>query len=201
MWIDPNNGDRMAVAGDGGIAISQNRGKSWLRTYLPIAQLYHVTTDNNVPYNLLTNRQDGPSMKGPSRTRSGNWFGSSVIQSGMWREIGGGESGFATADPKDPDIIWSSASGYGPLGGIVTRYNENTKQYRQLEVWPELSAGSHASLLKYRFQWTFPLLISPHDNKTVYVTSQHVHRTTNDAQTWEVISPDLSLNDKKKQGF
>ena len=68
----------MAVAGDGGIAISQNRGKSWLRTYLPIAQLYHVTTDNNVPYNLLTNRQDGPSMKGPSRTRSGNWFGSSV---------------------------------------------------------------------------------------------------------------------------
>ena len=65
MWIDPNNGDRMAVAGDGGIAISQNRGKSWLRTYLPIAQLYHVTTDNNVPYNLLTNRQDGPSMKGP----------------------------------------------------------------------------------------------------------------------------------------
>ncbi|MEC8221948.1 MAG: sialidase, partial [Bacteroidota bacterium] len=162
---------------------------------------YHVTTDNNVPYNLLTNRQDGPSMKGPSRTRSGNWFGSSVIQSGMWREIGGGESGFATADPKDPDIIWSSASGYGPLGGIVTRYNENTKQYRQLEVWPELSAGSHASLLKYRFQWTFPLLISPHDNKTVYVTSQHVHRTTNDGQTWEVISPDLSLNDKKMQGF
>ena len=201
MWIDPNNGDRMAVAGDGGIAISQNRGKSWLRTYLPIAQLYHVTTDNNVPYNLLTNRQDGPSMKGPSRTRSGNWFGSSVIQSGMWREIGGGESGFATADPKDPDIIWSSASGYGPLGGIVTRYNENTKQYRQLEVWPELSAGSHASLLKYRFQWTFPLLISPHDNKTVYVTSQHVHRTTNDGQTWEVISPDLSLNDKEMQGF
>ena len=201
MWIDPNNGDRMAVAGDGGIAISQNRGKTWHRTFLPIAQLYHVTTDNNIPYNVLTNRQDGPSMKGPSRTRSANWFGPGMIQSGMWRTIGGGESGFATADPKDPDIIWSSASGYGPLGGIVTRYNENTNQFRQLEVWPELSAGSHASLLKYRFQWTFPLLISPHDNKTIYVTSQYVHRTTNDGQTWEVISPDLSLNDKNMQGF
>ncbi len=201
MWIDPHNGDRMAVAGDGGISISQNRGKSWHRTFLPIAQLYHVTTDNNVPYNVLTNRQDGPSMKGPSRSRTGNWFGPGMIQSGMWREIGGGESGFATADPKNPDIIWSSASGYGPLGGIVTRYNENTKQYRQLEVWPEFTAGSHASLLKYRFQWTFPVLISPHDNKTIYVTSQHVHRTTNDGQTWEVISPDLSLNDKSMQGF
>ena len=201
MWIDPNNGDRMAVAGDGGISISHNRGKTWHRTFLPIAQLYHVTTDNNIPYNVLTNRQDGPSMKGPSRTRSANWFGPGMIQSGMWRSIGGGESGFATADPKDPDIIWSSASGYGPLGGIVTRYNEKTNQYRQLEVWPELTSGSYASLLKYRFQWTFPLLISPHDNKTIYVTSQYVHRTTNDGQTWEVISPDLSLNDKGMQGF
>lgn len=201
MWIDPNNGDRMAVAGDGGISISQNRGKSWLRSFLPVAQLYHVTTDNHIPYHVLTNRQDGPSMKGPSRSRTTSRFGAGMIQSGMWRTIGGGESGFATADPKDPDIIWSSASGYGPLGGIVTRYNENTHQYRQLEVWPEFAAGSHASLLKYRFQWTFPLLISPHDNKTVYVTSQFVHKTTNDGQTWKVISPDLTLNDKSMQGF
>ena len=201
MWIDPNNGNRMAVAGDGGISISQNRGKSWHRTFLPIAQLYHVTTDNNIPYNVLTNRQDGPSMKGPSRSRTGNWFGPGMIQSGMWRSVGGGESGFATADPKDPDVVWSSASGYGPLGGIVTRYNEKNNQFRQLEVWPEFTAGSHAALLKYRFQWTFPLLISPHDNKTIYVTSQHVHRTTNDGQSWDVISPDLSLNDKSMQGF
>jgi len=191
----------MAVAGDGGISISQNRGKSWLRTFLPIAQLYHVTTDNNVPYNVLTNRQDGPSMKGPSRSRTGNWFGPGMIQSGMWRAVGGGESGFATADPKNPDIVWSSASGFGPLGGIVTRYDEKTKQFRQLEVWPEFTAGSHASLLKYRFQWTFPLLISPHDNKTIYVTSQYVHKTTNDGQSWDVISPDLSLDDEKMQGF
>ena len=201
MWIDPFDGNRMAVAGDGGISISQNRGKSWLKTLLPIAQLYHVTTDNSIPYNLLTNRQDGPSMKGPSRSNMENWWHSGMIQSGLWREVGGGESGFATPDPKNPDIVWSSASGSGSLGGIVTRYNEKTKQYRQLEVWPEYAAGSYASMLKYRFQWTFPLLISPHDNKTVYVTSQHVHKTTNDGQSWEVISPDLTMNDKKMQGF
>ena len=140
-------------------------------------------------------------MKGPSRSRTENWWHSGMIQSGMWREIGGGESGFATPDPVNPDIVWSSASGSGSLGGIVTRYNEKTKQYRQLEVWPEYAAGSYASLLKYRFQWTFPLLISPHDNKTIYVTSQHVHKTTNDGQSWEIISPDLTLNDKKMQGF
>ena len=140
-------------------------------------------------------------MKGPSRSNMENWWHSGMIQSGLWREVGGGESGFATPDPKNPDIVWSSASGSGSLGGIVTRYNEKTKQYRQLEVWPEYAAGSYASLLKYRFQWTFPLLISPHDNKTVYVTSQHVHKTTNDGQSWEVISPDLTMNDKKMQGF
>ena len=90
MWIDPFDGNRMAVAGDGGISISQNRGMSWLKTFLPVAQLYHVTTDNSIPYNLLTNRQDGPSMKGPSRSNMENWWHTGMIQSGLWREVGGG---------------------------------------------------------------------------------------------------------------
>lgn len=201
MWIDPTDGNRMVVVGDGGVSISQNRGVSWFRNFLPVAQLYHVTTDNNIPYNVLTNRQDGPSMKGPSNSRTAGIFGPGMIQSGMWRDVGGGESGFATPDPTDPDVVWSSASGFGPLGGIVTRYNEKYKQYRQVEVWPELAAGTPARDLKYRFQWTFPLLISPHDHNTIYVTSQHVHRTTNGGQTWEEISPDLTLNEKDKQGF
>ncbi len=201
MWIDPTDGNRMIVVGDGGLSISQNRGKNWDRTQLGVAQLYHVTTDNAIPYNVLTNRQDGPAMRGPSNTRTGGFFGAGMIPTGAWRDIGGGESGFATPDPTNPDIVWSSASGMGPLGGIVTRYNVNTGQYRQVEVWPEFPVGHPASDAKFRFQWTFPLLISPHDNNTVYVTSQHVHRTTNKGQTWEVISPDLTLNDKSKQGF
>ena len=89
----------------------------------------------------------------------------------------------------------------GALGGVVVRYNEKTGQFRQVEVWPELTAGMPAADVKYRFQWTFPLLISPHDNNTVYVASQYVHRTTNGGQTWELASPDLSLNDASKQQF
>jgi photosystem II stability/assembly factor-like uncharacterized protein len=199
MWIDPTDGNRMVVAGDGGISISKNRGKSWFRIQLPVAQLYHVTTDNNIPYNVITNRQDGPSMRGPSRTNTGGFFGSGMIPTGAWRDVGGGESGFATADPKNPDIVWSSASGFGALGGVVTRFNVKSGQYRQVEVWPEFTAGHTAEEVKYRFQWTFPLLISPHDNNTIYVTSQVVHRTTNGGQTWEVISPDLTMNDQSKQ--
>lgn len=199
MWIDPTNANRMIVAGDGGVSISKNRTKTWMRIQLPVAQLYHVTTDNAVPYNVLTNRQDGPAMRGPSRSRINGFFGAGVIATGMWHDVGGGESGFATPDPKDENIVWSSASGYGALGGVVTRFNEKTRQFRHVEVWPELTTGHPADQVKYRFQWTFPLLISPHDNKTIYVTSQVVHRTTNDGQTWEVISPDLTLNDKSKQ--
>ena len=200
MWVDPSNGNRQIVVGDGGLSISHNRGKSWHRVQLPVAQLYHVTTDTEVPYNVLTNRQDGPSMKGPSRSRMQSFFGG-FIPTGMWHDVGGGESGFATADPSDPNIVWSSASGYGALGGVVTRYNEQTRQFRQVEVWPEYTAGMPAEDVKYRFQWTFPLLISPHDNNTVYVASQYVHRTTNGGQSWEIVSPDLSLNDLSKQQF
>jgi photosystem II stability/assembly factor-like uncharacterized protein len=195
MWIDPTNGDRMIVGNDGGTAISVNRGKTWHRVQLPIAQMYHVTADNAIPYNVMGNRQDGPSSRGPSNSRSGG-----SIPRGMWHSVGGGESGFATPDPEDPNIIWSSASGAGARGGIVVRYNERNRQFRQVEVWPETTGGWPAAELKYRFQWTFPLLISPHDRNTVFVTSQHVHRTTNDGQSWEVISPDLTTNDKSKQG-
>ncbi|UCC84264.1 MAG: sialidase [Gemmatimonadota bacterium] len=200
MWIDPTNGDRMVVAHDGGVSISENRGDSWLRIQLPVAQMYHVTVDNNVPYYVYGNRQDGPSVRGPSNSRIGGFFGG-VIPRGMWHSVGGGESGFATPDPVDPNIIWSSASGSGARGGIVVRYDERTRQFRNVEVWPESTGGWPARDLRYRFQWTFPLLISPHDNNTVYVTSQHVHRTANGGQSWEVISPDLTTNDTTKMGI
>jgi photosystem II stability/assembly factor-like uncharacterized protein len=200
MWIDPTNGNRQAVAGDGGISISHNRGKSWFRVQLPVAQLYHVTVDNQVPYNVYANRQDGPSAKGPSRFYTGS-YPDVGIPRGEWHDVGGGESGFATPDPVDPNIVWSSASGSGAGGGIVVKYNEKIRQFRQIEVWPEATFGSPAKDVKYRFQWTFPLLISPHDRNTVYVTSQHVHKTTNGGQTWTLASPDLTTNDKSKQNI
>ena len=118
----------------------------------------------------------------------------------MWHHVGGGESGFATPDPVDPNIVWSSASGSGMVGGIVVRYEEDRRQYRAIEVWPEQSRGA-ASGVRYRFVWDAPILISPHDHNTVYVGSQHVHRTQNGGQSWEPISPDLTLNDGSRMGF
>ncbi len=200
LWIDPTDANRHAVAGDGGVSISHNRGKTWFRIQLPVAQLYHVTVDNKIPYNVYANRQDGPSSRLPSRY-NGTDFHFSGIPRGEWLDVGGGESGFATPDPVDPSIIWSSASGSGAGGGIVVRFNEKNRQFRQVEVWPEATFGSPAKDVKYRFQWTFPLLISPHDRNTVYVTSQNVHRKTNGGQSWEIVSPDLTLNDKSKQGI
>lgn len=200
LWIDPTDANRHVVAGDGGVSISHNRGKTWFRIQLPVAQLYHVTVDNKIPYNVYANRQDGPSSRGPSRYY-GTDFHFSGIPRGEWLDIGGGESGFATPDPVDPNLVWSSASGSGAGGGIVVRFNEKNRQFRQVEVWPEATFGSPAKDVKYRFQWTFPLLISPHDRNTLYVTSQNVHKTTNGGQSWEVISPDLTTNDKSKQGI
>ena len=115
----------------------------------------------------------------------------------MWHHVGRGESGWVTPDPTDPNVVWSSASGSGMVGGIVVRYEEDRRQYRSVEVWPEQSRGA-ASGVRYRFVWDAPLHISPHDHNTVYVGSQHVHRTRNGGQSWEVISPDLTRNDSAK---
>ena len=195
MWIDPTNPGRMVVGNDGGFSLSPNRGRSWQRIRLPNAQMYHVTVDNQIPYYVYGNKQDGPSYRGPSNSRMGGG-----IPRSQWHTVAGGESGWATPDPVDPNLIWSSASGSGAVGGIVAIYEESRRQARNVEVWPDQSHGPPANL-KYRFNWTFPLTISPHDRNTVYVGSQHVHRTTNRGQSWEVISPDLSTNDKSRQQF
>ena len=193
MWIDPRNANRMTVGHDGGISISTNRGKTWLQVQLPIAQIYHVTTDTRVPYYVYGNMQDGPSSRGPSNSRAGQ------IARGMWHSVGGGESGWATPDPENPDLIWSTASGFGSVGGIVSRYDVKTGIANNVEVWPMATFGWPAADLKYRFVWTFPLTISPHDNNKVYVGSQHVHVTTDAGRTWREISPDLTKNDKSRQ--
>ncbi|MEK6629664.1 MAG: sialidase, partial [Acidobacteriota bacterium] len=199
MWIDPTNADRMIVAHDQGLSISINRGRTWFRQRLNNAQMYHVTVDNEIPYNVLGNKQDEPSYRGPSNSRLGGFVGDGVIPRGMWHSVGGGESGWATPDPTDSNLIWSTASGSGMVGGIVVRFEEKRRQFRNVEVWPDQSNGP-AEGVKYRFVWDSPLQISPHDHNTLYVGSQHVHRTTDGGQSWQVISPDLTLNDRSRMG-
>ncbi|MBK6488299.1 MAG: hypothetical protein IPF98_15880 [Gemmatimonadetes bacterium] len=199
IWIDPGNADRQIVAHDQGLSITQNRGRSWFRQRLANAQIYHVTVDNEIPYNVLGNKQDEPSYRGPSNSRVQGFGGDGGIPRGMWHSVGGGESGWATPDPTNSKLIWSTASGSGMVGGIVVRFEEDRRQFRNVEVWPQQSNGP-ASGVKYRFVWDAPLLISPHDHNTIYIGSQHVHRTTDGGQSWQVISPDLTLNDKSRHG-
>jgi photosystem II stability/assembly factor-like uncharacterized protein len=189
MWIDPKNPDRMIVGNDQGIAISTTRGKSWRGIELPVAQMYHVYVDNQIPYYVYGNRQDGTSYRGPSNSRTGG-----NIPRGLWHPVGGFESGVAVPDPVDHDIVWS-----GNYDGMLDRFDLRTRQSRAVTVWPESIEGWEPAAVKYRFQWTFPICISPHDHNRVYVGSQFVHMTTNGGQSWEIISPDLSTNDKTKQ--
>lgn len=202
IWVDPSNANRWAVSHDGGVSVSTNRGKSWIQSQLPVAQMYHVTVDNRIPYNVYGNRQDGPSVMIPSNSRiDGSFFGADVplITRGHAQTVGGGESGWATPDTVDGNIVWSSASGFGSVGGIVSRYDRRTQQIHNVEVWPQATIGWPADSLRYRFIWTFPLTLSSHDNRVLYVGSQHVHVTNDGGRTWRVISPDLTRNDKSRQ--
>lgn len=189
MWIDPKNSHRMIVASDLCVSISHNRGKTWDKIILPIAQMYHVAVDNRIPYYVYGNRQDGPSTRGPSNSLTGG-----SIPSALWRPVGGCECGFAVPDPVDTHIVWT-----GCFEGMLDRFDLRTMQGRAVGVWPDSCLGWAAEDLKFRFQWTFPIVISPHDHRTVYVGSQYVHRTSDGGHSWTIISPDLTSNDKSKQ--
>ncbi|MFT5478067.1 MAG: photosystem II stability/assembly factor-like uncharacterized protein, partial [Planctomycetota bacterium] len=189
MWIDPTDSDRMVVAHDGGVSISTNHGRSWHKPQLPTAQMYHAAVDDAVPYFVYGNRQDGSASRGPSNTLSG-----STIPIGEWRSVGGCEVGFTLPDPVDTHVVWT-----GCYDGILDRHDLRTGLSRTVSVWPDKLETMAAIDLKYRFQWTFPLLISPHDHRRIYAGSQHVHRTLDGGESWEVISPDLTTNDPELQ--
>jgi photosystem II stability/assembly factor-like uncharacterized protein len=188
IWIDPANPDRYMIAHDGGVSVTLNRGKSYLRVVLPIAQMYHVYTDTRVPYNLYGNRQDGTSYRVPSRSLAG------AGSEGEWQHVGGCESGFGIPDTVDNVTVWS-----GCYDGGLEVYDGRSDHARNVRVWPEAGYGWRPADVKYRWNWTFPILISPHDHTRVYVGSQFVHVTSDGGASWKVISPDLTRNDPTHQ--
>ncbi|MCY3927867.1 MAG: sialidase [Acidobacteria bacterium] len=188
IWIDPVDPDRRIVGHDGGVSITNDRGRSWYRPQLPIAQMYHVSTDDRVPYHVYGNRQDGPSMRGPSRVLYGGR--TAGIPVGEWHSVGGCEVGFSMVHRADPDLVWT-----GCYDGQLELYDLRSGQARDVSVWPLAIEGSAASDLEYRFQWTAPFATSPHDPEAVYAGSQYVHRSRDRGQSWERISPDLTTAD------
>ncbi|HLG63519.1 MAG TPA: hypothetical protein VKY19_16385 [Ktedonosporobacter sp.] len=188
LWIDPNNARRMIMGHDGGASISFNGGESWSTPYnQPTTEFYHVTTDNRVPYRVYGAQQDNTTICVPNRS---SWAG---ITQSDWYDIGGGESGYIAVRPDNPNIVYA-----GNYQGYITRYDHSTRQSRNISVWPELASGWGAGDLKYRFQWTCPIVLSPHDPNILYQTGNYVFRTTNEGQSWQIISPDLTRNDPSK---
>jgi photosystem II stability/assembly factor-like uncharacterized protein len=189
LWIDPAIPQRMIEGNDGGATVSFNAGGSWSTIYnQPTVELYHVTADNQTPYRLYGAQQDNTTISTPSRSNL------AAITEGDTYEVGGGESGYIAVHPNNPDIIYA-----GSFAGMITRFDRRTGQRQNIHPWPDETAGWGAKDVKYRFQWTFPILLSPHDPNVLYITSQFVHRTTDEGKSWQVISPDLTRNDATKQ--
>jgi photosystem II stability/assembly factor-like uncharacterized protein len=188
LWVDPRNPQRMIIGHDGGAAVSLNGAAGWSTiSNQPTVEFYHVTTDTQTPYRIYGAQQDNTTISVPSRSNY------AAITQADWTEVGGGESGYIAVRPDDPNIIFA-----GSYGGVITRLDQRTGQRRAINVWPEAMSGHGAKDVKYRFQWTYPIILSPHDQETLYITSNIVHRSRDQGNTWENISPDLTRNDITK---
>ena len=185
LWIDPKNPLRIIEGNDGGAMVSYNGGMNWSDIYnQPTAEMYHVITDNQQPYRLYAAQQDNTTITVPSKSNIG------AITNNESYAVGGGESGYIAIRPDDANIVYA-----GSYLGHLTRYDHRTGQARNIQVWPENTIGAGAEEAKYRFQWTAPILLSPHDPDTLYITGNHVFRSRDEGITWEILSPDLSRND------
>jgi len=189
LWIDPEDGNRMIIADDGGAQVSFDGGNNW-STYMnqPTAQFYRVSTDNSFPYRILGAQQDNSTVRIKSRT-----YGSAITEQD-WNETAGAESGYVVADPLNADIVYG-----GNYGGYLSRMDHKTGEDRTISVWPDNPLGAGADVQKYRFQWNFPIFFSPHNPKRLYAAGNHLFVTENEGQSWKAISPDLTTNDKTKQ--
>ncbi|MBI3406558.1 MAG: glycosyl hydrolase [Acidobacteria bacterium] len=190
LWIDPENPNRMINSNDGGANVSINGGRTWTaQDNQPTAQFYHVITDNQWPYFVYGAQQDNSTVAIASRSNDGS------IDRPDWYTVGGCESGYIAPDPRDANIVYA-----GCYGGHITRFNKRTGQAQEVNAWPENPMGASAGELKHRFQWTAPILISIHDPNVLYHAGEMLFKSTNGGMSWTTISPDLTRNDKSKQG-
>lgn len=189
IWIAPDDPNRMVQSNDGGANVSKDGGRTWTEQDLPTAQFYHVATDNAFPYRIYGAQQDNSTVRIASRT-----FGRGISRTD-WEGTAGGESGYVTPKPDDPDIVYG-----GSYGGLLTMVNHRTNARRNVNPWPDNPIGHGAIDQVHRMQWTFPIVFSPHNPNVLYTCSQYVLRTTDGGGSWTKISPDLSRNDPSTLG-
>jgi photosystem II stability/assembly factor-like uncharacterized protein len=190
LWIAPDDPLRMVQGNDGGANVSKDGGRTWSSIMnQPTAQFYRVTVDNDFPYNIYGAQQDNSTVRTASRTAGAG------ITERDWYDVGGGESGWIAPDPRDSRIVYA-----GSYDGLITRQDARTGQVRNITAWPDNPMGYGVEAMKYRFQWNYPILFSPHDPKLLYIGGNVVMKSTNEGQSWDVISGDLTRNDKSKMG-
>ena len=184
LWIDPNNNMRMVIADDGGAQVSNDGGENW-STYFnqPTAQFYRVSTDNSFPYRIYGAQQDNSTVRIKHRSS-----GSSITERD-WEPSAGGESAHLAPDPKNNEIVFG-----GTYKGYMMMQDHSNGQIRSVNIWPDNPAGSGAEVMKYRFNWNFPVMFSPNNPNKLYAGSNYLHLSENSGQTWKTISPDLTRN-------
>ena len=184
LWIDPNNNMRMVIADDGGAQVSNDGGENW-STYFnqPTAQFYRVSTDNSFPYRIYGAQQDNSTVRIKHRSS-----GSSITERD-WEPSAGGESAHLAPDPKNNEIVFG-----GTYKGYMMMQDHSNGQIRSVNIWPDNPAGSGAEVMKYRFNWNFPVMFSPNNPNKLYAGSNYLHLSENSGQTWRTISPDLTRN-------
>ncbi len=189
LWIDPKNPLRMIHGADGGAAVSLDGARSWSSIHnQATAEFYHVTTDTRFPYRVYGAQQDNTTISVPSRTDL------VALSQREWRDEGGAESGYIQVRPDNPDIVYAGSSGGGE-GGRITRVNHKSGQQRDVSPWPERTAGMASEEYTHRFQWTSPILLSPHDPNVLYVAGNRIFRSRDQGQSYEMISEDLTRAD------
>ncbi|HPG07804.1 MAG TPA: glycosyl hydrolase [Saprospiraceae bacterium] len=191
LWINPDNPKNMVISNDGGAAISFNRGASWsTQDNMPTAQFYRINTDNLFPYNIYGGQQDNTSVKIASRN-----FGWDGINQRVWSYSAGGESAFLAFDPDDPKAVMGGSY----LGSIEVIYPD-ANAGTNIMAAPIQYLGRETRDMKYRFNWNAPIIWSQHEPNTFYHGAQMVLRTRDFGKTWDEASPDLTRNEKEKQG-
>jgi photosystem II stability/assembly factor-like uncharacterized protein len=205
MWIAPDNPQRFAVAYDQGIGFTTDGGPNMVRTATPTGQFYHVHLLNKVPFDVCGAKQDAGSQCGPERQPQGfggrgggGRGGAPAAPASPYSEFygaAGGESGYMASDPSDPNVTFG-----GNYSGVIDMQNRATGERGRLDPWPLNPMGHDAKDSKYRFQWTFPIMNSPHDPNVLYVGSNVVFKSSDKGKSWQIISPDLTKHDPATLG-
>ena len=190
-WINPQNNRNMINGNDGGATVTFDGGESWSSIMnQPTAQFYRAITDNGEPYRIYGGQQDNSTVSIASRTYDGG------IGENDFYAVGGGESAHIAFDPENPRLVYATT-----INGTLTEYDHKTKRLRPIKPYPEYVFGQQSKNLKYRTNWNAPVAVSPQDPRVIYYGTQKLLKSSDRGVIWEEISPDLTKNEKDKQGL